>query len=66
YIVRSEYLSTHYQPRTFVVIFCRNGITQRRSYLQQAQNQRSRQQLTSIEITQFLNYLKFLPTPASS
>ncbi len=39
------------------------SIDQGRSYLQQTYNKRSRQQLTTPEITQFLNYLKSLPTP---
>lgn len=41
-------------------------IDQAREYLQRTYNKRSRQQLTTAEITQFLNYLRFLPTPSNS
>ncbi|RUR75786.1 hypothetical protein ACF3DV_28700 [Chlorogloeopsis fritschii PCC 9212] len=39
------------------------SLAQGRSYLHQTYNKRSRQELTSTEITEFLNYLKSLPTP---
>ena len=37
-----------------------------REYLQRTYNKQSRQQLTATEITQFLRYLKSLPTPVSN
>ncbi|MBE9005768.1 hypothetical protein IQ259_12095 [Fortiea sp. LEGE XX443] len=37
------------------------NVEQGRNYLQQSFNKRSRQQLTLLELTQFLNYLKSLP-----
>lgn len=42
------------------------SIEQGRSYLQQTYNKRSRQQLTAIEITQFLRYLKSLSVRSSA
>ncbi len=41
-------------------------LEQGRNYLQQTYGKRSRQQLTSSELSQFLNYLKSLPTPIAN
>ena len=41
------------------------SIEQGRAYLQRTYNKQSRQQLTAAEITQFLSYLKSLPTSSS-